>query len=84
MGSSTIRRVKSFTLEPEVDQYVSGTKGDRSASQRVNEMLKRVIRQERYDRLEAEARTFFASAGKAERKEAGAFQAASVRSITRD
>jgi len=77
------RIAKSFTLDREVSEYVTHTKGEQSASERVNQLLKRAMLQERYDRLEAEARTFFASATD-ERKGSRAFQAASIRSITRD
>jgi hypothetical protein len=82
--SSSIRIAKSFTLEPEVTDYVSRTRGARSASERVNQLLKRAMLQERYDRLEAEAEVFFASVKDMERKETRAFQAVSIRSMTRD
>jgi hypothetical protein len=82
--SSSTRIAKSFTLEPEVTDYVTRTKGQHSASERVNQLLKRAMLQERYDRLEAGAEAFFASMRDAERKETRAFQAASIRSITRD
>ncbi|MGH9405251.1 MAG: hypothetical protein ACRD3D_05345 [Terriglobia bacterium] len=75
---------KSFTIEREVDEYISRTKGDRSASERVNEMLKHAMQQELYESLEAEAQAFFSKAGDAERKEARALQAASIRAISRD
>ena len=78
------RIAKSFTLEPEVTDYVARTKGPHSASERVNQLLKRAMLQERYDRLEADAEAFFASMRDAERKETRAFQAASIQSITRD
>jgi hypothetical protein len=71
-------------LEREVSDYVTHTKGEQSASERVNQLLKRAMLQERYDRLEAEAEAFFASVKDAERKASRAFQAASIRSITRD
>jgi hypothetical protein len=83
MGGS-VKMAKSFTIEPEVDRYISSTKGERSASERVNEMLKKAMVQERNERLEAEARVFYAKAGAAERKGTRAFQAAAVRAITRD
>jgi hypothetical protein len=82
--SSSSRITKSFTLEPEVTDYVARTKGAQSASERVNQLLKRAMLQERYDRLEAEAEAFFASVKDTERKETRAFQVASIRSITRD
>lgn len=82
--STSTRIAKSFTLEPEVTDYVARTKGERSASERVNQLLKRAMLQERYDRLEEGAEAFFASLKEAERKETRAVQVASIRSITRD
>ncbi len=83
MGSSA-KMAKSFMIEPEVDRYISGTKGEHSASERINEMLKKAMEQERYEKLEAEARVFYAKAGATERKATRAFQAAAVRAIIRD
>jgi hypothetical protein len=82
--SKSTRMAKSFTLEREVSEYVTLTKGERSASERVNQLLKRAMLQERHDRLEAEAEAFFASVKDTERKGTRAIQAASIRSITRD
>lgn len=78
-----MRLAKSFTIEPEINEYVDETKGNRSASERVNELLRRAMLQERYDRLEAEVAAFFRDA-KADRDEAKAFQKASLRSLGRD
>ena len=83
MGNLT-RLAKSFTIDPEINQYISETKGDRSASDRVNEMLKRAMQEERYAKLEEEAQAFYGTKTGSERKEIRAFQAASIRSITRD
>lgn len=77
------RIAKSFTIEPELDRYISSTKGRRSASERVNEMLKRTMQQELYEKLEAEAQAFYAETGSMERKEVRAFQAAAIRAVTR-
>lgn len=78
-----MRLAKSFTIEPEINEYVDETKGDRSASDRVNELLRRAMLQEQYDRLEAEAEAFFSDT-KADRDESKAFQKASLRSFGRD
>jgi hypothetical protein len=78
-----MRLAKSFTIEPDINEYVDETKGDRSASDRVNELLRRAMLQEQYDRLEAEAAAFF-SGSKTERDEAKGFQKASLRSFGRD
>lgn len=82
--SINTRMARSFTLEREVSEYVTRTKGEHSASERVNQLLKRAMQQERYAKLEAEAQEFFASVKDSERKETRAFQSASIRSITRD
>jgi hypothetical protein len=78
-----MRLAKSFTIEPEINEYVDETKGDRSASERVNELLRRAMLQEQYDRLEAEAAAFFSDTN-TDRAEARAFQKASLRSFGRD
>ncbi len=36
-----MRIPKSFTIEPEISKYVDETKGERSASDRVNDLLRR-------------------------------------------
>ncbi|HXN50865.1 MAG TPA: hypothetical protein VN943_02935 [Candidatus Acidoferrum sp.] len=78
-----MRISKSFTIEPDISSYVDETKGERSASDRVNELLRRAMLQEQYDRLEAEAAEFFADA---EEHRAGtkAFEKASIRTFGRD
>ncbi len=78
-----MRLPKSFTIESEVSQYVDSTKGRRSASDRVNELLMRAIRDEQYERLEAEAAEFFAESTRG-RAETLAFQKESLRSFGRD
>lgn len=78
-----MRLAKSFTIEPDINEYVDETKGDRSASERVNELLRRAMLQEQYNRLEAEAAAFFSDAN-TDRAEAKAFQKAALRSFGRD
>jgi hypothetical protein len=78
------RMARSFTIEREADEYIARTKGDRSAGERVNEMLLRGMRQERYEKLATEAEAFFAVVGTADRRAAKGLQSASIRSITRD
>jgi len=46
-----MRAIKSYTIDPEVDSYVATTKGDGSASERVNALLKRAIMQEREEKF---------------------------------
>jgi hypothetical protein len=78
-----MRIPKSFTLDPEVSNYVDETKGEQSASDRVNDLLRRAMIQEQYERLEAEAAKFFASAN-SDRAETRGFQKASLRTFGRD
>ena len=78
-----MRLAKSFTIEADINEYVDETKGDRSASDRINELLRRAVIQEQYARLEAEAAEFFGDK-KANRAEARAFQKASLRTFGRD
>jgi hypothetical protein len=70
-------------VDEEINEYVDTTKGNRSASERVNELLRRAMLEEQYERLEAEAAAFFAHAS-TERVEARAFQDASLRAFDRD
>jgi len=78
-----MRLAKSFMVDAEINDYVDTTKGDRSASERVNELLKRAILAEQYERLEAEAAAFFADAA-GERGETNPFQDAARRTFGRD
>lgn len=79
-----MRLVKSFTIEPDINDYVDETKGNRSASERVNELLRRAIIEEQYERLDAEAAAFFGDNSKADRAETKAMQKASLRTFGRD
>ena len=78
-----MRLAKSFTLDTSVVSYVRSTRGSRSSSERVNELLKKAILQEQYERLEQEATAFFSAPSK-ERAEVKAFQKGSMRSLIRD
>ena len=79
-----MRLAKTFTIEPYINEYVDETKGARSASERVNELLRRAIMEEQYERLDAEAAAFFADDSKADRVETKAMQRASLRTFSRD
>jgi len=81
--SSNSKLPKSYTIEPEVNNYVEATKGGLSASKRVNELLKRAITQEQYEQLEREAAQFFA-AETGDRAETKALQRAFRRALERD
>ena len=82
--SGATKMAKSFTIEPEIDQYVASTKGQHSASQRVNELLRRAIVAEKYERLEAEAQAFFGQVGEKGRTGTRAFQTAALKTFNRD
>ncbi|MGA7685160.1 MAG: hypothetical protein WCC32_01560 [Terriglobales bacterium] len=79
-----MRIAKSFTIDPEISDYVADTRGERSASERVNDLLRRAIQQEKYHRLEEEAKAFFSLAGAKGRQETRAFQKAALRTFERD
>jgi hypothetical protein len=79
-----MRSARSLTLEQTVISEVERTKGSKSMSERVNELLKRALIQERYEELEREAERFFAGEPAQQRRETRAFQKASVRSFARD
>jgi hypothetical protein len=79
-----MKLAKSFTIEPDLNEYVATTKGTRSASERVNDMLRRAMLEEQYEKLEREAAIFFAAARKESRREVRSFQRASLRTLSRD
>jgi len=81
--SGAARQPKSYTIEPEVNDYISETKGNLSASQRVNELLTKAIELEQRAALALEAQMFFAMVPPSERGEEKAFRKASIRAITR-
>jgi hypothetical protein len=78
------RTIKTYTIDPEIDEYVANTKGELSASERVNELLRRAILQERDEKLETEAAAFFAVAQGKRRKSTLGFQEAALRTFSRD
>jgi len=59
-------------------EYIHGTKGELSASDRLNALLKRAILQERYEKLEAEAAAFFSVPIPSAIRETQAFQKAAL------
>lgn len=79
-----MRIAKTFTVEESVLSMVERTKGDRSASERVNELLKLALKLERHDELEREAALFYSNTRHQDRQEERAFQEASLRSLSRD
>jgi hypothetical protein len=78
------RLVKSYTIDPEIGEYVATTRGEHSASERVNALLRRAMIQERAEKLEAEAAAFFAVSQGKRRKGTLDFQEAALRTFERD
>jgi hypothetical protein len=78
-----MKMAKSFTIDPEINQYVDMTKGERSASERVNELLMAAMLREQYEKLEEEAAAFFAEPA-AQRVETKGFQKAALHTFSRD
>lgn len=78
------RSVKSFTLDRSVSDYIARTRAGRSASERVNELLKQAIAHELEERLATEAQAFFREVTREEREESRAFQTATRRTLARD
>lgn len=78
-----MRLAKSFTIDSEISSYIEKTRDGRSASDRLNEMLRRAMLQEQYERLEAEAAEFYRTTN-AKRAGTRSFQKASLRSLGRD
>jgi predicted CopG family antitoxin len=77
-----MRIPKTLTVEESVLAEVEQTKGERSTSERVNELLKRALDLERRERLQRDAALFYSDVE--DRREERAFQEASRRSILRD
>lgn len=79
----TKRTSKSFSIDREVEVYVTRTRGEISASERVNELLRKAIEEERDEQLEQEAAQFFSTLHAGPRREERAFQRATKRSLAR-
>lgn len=73
-----------MTLEKDILDYADRTRGGRSRSQRVNELLRRGIEQEHHERLAAEAAGFFLHVPRAARAEGKAWRALARRSWARE
>jgi len=80
---SATRTTRTFSLEREVLRQVERTRGSASTSERVNQLLKVALEEERRKSLHAEAAEFFRTL-KQDRAAEKAFQSASIRSLARD
>lgn len=81
--TDTTKQTRSFSLERSVVREIEKTKGTRSVSQRVNELLKYALELERKAALHEEVRNFF-TPDKSDRAERAAFQSAAFKSLARD
>lgn len=81
MGSPA-RKIRSFSLDPELLAEIEQSKGSVSASERVNHLLRCALEMERQTALAQEAAEFFGTASD-DRKERRAFQKASLKTWTR-
>ena len=79
-----MRKTASFTIDEELLAAVKRSSGKRSVSERVNELLKRALAQERHERLDREAAAFFSQQTPEERQETRAFQKAALRTLARE
>jgi hypothetical protein len=77
-----MRKAKTFTIEESLLADIERTRGSRSVSARVNELLSRALDLERRSALEREAALFYSAPR--DRREEVAFQTAALRSLKRD
>lgn len=78
-----VRKTRSFSLDQDVLSEVERTKGDTSASERVNQLLKYALETERKASLYQEAAQFFGDGAK-DRQERRVFQKAGIKSWSRE
>jgi hypothetical protein len=78
------RLAKSFMIDRPILDYLQQTHSNGSRSERVNDLLRRAIREEQSEALAREAAEFFAATRESERAESQAFSGAGRRAITRD
>jgi len=79
---SAVRKTRSFSLDQSILLEVERSKGNSSASERVNQLLKYALETERKASLYQEAAQFFSSAPQ-DPQERRAFQKASLKSWSR-
>jgi hypothetical protein len=79
-----MRKATSLTISSDLLAEIASTKGARSTSDRVNELLRRGLELEKRVRLEQEAAEFFGSAGGKFDRERAAFQRASKKVLSQD
>lgn len=77
-----MRKPKTLTIDEGLLADIERTRGGRSTSERVNELLKQAFDLERRNELAREASLFYSLPH--DRREESAFQTASLRSLERD
>jgi len=78
---SKLRKTRSYSLDVEIVDEIERTKGEASASERVNQLLRYALEVERKASLAEEAAEFFASESR-DRRERRAFRKMSFRCWT--
>ncbi len=81
---AALRTTKSYSLDPDILDFIGRTQGELSASERVNQLLRQAIVADEYRALEREAAEFFSHISAEERREAAAYEAATIRALARD
>jgi hypothetical protein len=79
-----MKQARSFTISQDILEAIADTKGSVSASERVNELLRRALDLEQRERLEQEAAEFFTKQDAYSTRERAAFRKASKQSLSRD
>lgn len=79
-----MRKASSFTINTDILDEISNTKGAASTSERVNKLLRRGLDAERRERLEQEAALFFADNDERSIRERRAYQKAAKQTLSRD
>jgi hypothetical protein len=80
---TTIKAIKTFSLDQDILREVKRTKGAHSESERVNRLLRFALDLEKRAELEQESASFFGSAPD-EKESRRAYQSAAVRTWVRD
>ncbi len=80
---SATKKTRSFSLDPDVLSEIERSKGEGSASERVNQLLEFALEMERKAGLYKEAAEFFGNVSN-DREEQRAFQRASLKSWVRE
>lgn len=74
----------SFSLDPDVAAFVRKGSRNGSASERLNQIIRRIMRLELEEQLGREAAVFFASVTEEDRKESREWQKASMKTWARN